>query len=231
MKSLSKLAAIVTGVIAVVAFSLSPVLADSPGQLEGGTITYVVRNVTQNGSYSSVITASACDEVKYSVRLHNTSFGGFTNVHVNVSLPSSSAASNTSTMTATTDLGGDSGASSAATVNLSSAQSLSYENGSTVLYDENGNVIKTLPDTIASSGVDIGGLNGSTTEFVNFKAKVSCPVVPTPTPTPTPTPAKATVVTTTKALPNTGPGDIAELFVGTSAFGSIGHYLFRRNRR
>jgi hypothetical protein len=112
-------------------------------------------------------------------------------------------------------------------VNLSSAQTVTYENGSTTLYNENGTVIKTLPDTITTSGVDIGALNGSTTEFVNYKAKVSCPSKPTPTPTP------ITPVTTPKALPNTGAGDVLGIFAGATAAGSAAHMAItaRRNRR
>lgn len=173
MKAIKALIAVFS-ILPVLAVA-SPALADSPGQLEGGSIVYVVKNVTQNGSYAPATSANACDEVGYSIRLHNISFGGLTNVNVKVGLPSSSSTSNTSTMTATTNLGGTTGASSTATVNISSAQSISYENGTTVLYNGNGQVIKTLPDTITTTGVDVGGLNGSTTEFVNFKAKVSCP--------------------------------------------------------
>jgi hypothetical protein len=32
-------------------------------------------------------------------------------------------------------------------------------------------------------------------------------------------------------LPNTGPGDVAELFVGTSGLGAVGHFLVNRRRR
>lgn len=209
----------------------SPALADSPGQLEGGSITYVVKNLTQSGSYAPAASAACGDEVQYSIRLHNIAFGGLTNVKVNVSLPSTSATTNTSTMTATTNLGGDSGATSTATLNLSSAASVSYENGSTTLYDGSGKVIKTLPNTITTSGVDIGGLNGSTTEFVNFKAKVSCPT-PTPTPKPTPKP-QPKPAPAPKALPNTGAGDVLGIFAGASAAGGALHMAVtaRRNRR
>lgn len=207
----------------------SPALADSPGQLEGGSITYVVKNLTKSGSYAPAANAACGDEVQYSIRLHNIAFGGLADVKVGVSLPNTSGTTNTSTMTATTNLGGDSGASSTATLNLSSAATVSYENGSTTLYDGNAKVIKTLPDTITTSGVDIGGLNGSTTEFVNFKAKVSCP---TPTPTPKPTP-KPQPTPAPKALPNTGAGDILGIFAGASAAGGAAHMAItaRRNRR
>ena len=173
MNRFSKLAAVLA-ILPVFAIA-APAIADSPGQLEGGSIVYELKDVTQGGSYSPAISASACDEVQYSIRLHNISYGGFSDVSVKVNLPSNSSTSNASTMTATTNLGGTTGTTGTATANLSSAQTISYENGSTTLYNGSGQVIKSLPDTITSSGVDIGGLNGSTTEFVIFRAKVSCP--------------------------------------------------------
>jgi LPXTG-motif cell wall-anchored protein len=229
MKSLSKIAAGIFAA-AIVSLAVSPVFADSPPQLGGGADVYVVKNVTSGGNYDSVINAKACDELKYSVRLHNTSFGGFQDVKVSVNLPSGSATSNTSTATATTNLGGTTGASDTATVNLSSAQSIGYENGTTVLYDVNGKVIRTMPDTITSSGVDVGPLNGSTTVFVQFKAKVNCPS-PTPTPTPSPTPTTPKVESQTTTLPNTGAGGVIGLFAGATVLATAGHYLVRRARR
>ena len=155
---------------------------------------------------------------------------------------------NTSTYTATTDLGGVSGSTSSVTVNTSSAQSIAYENGTAKLYDASGNVIRTLPDTITTSGVDVGALAGSTTEFVNFNTKVNCPAPPTPVCTdthatnnggplpcayPTPTPATPVKPAAAKpaALPNTGPGEVAELFAGASTFGAVAHAVTRRFRR
>jgi hypothetical protein len=107
---------------------------------------------------------------------------------------------------------------------------LTYENGTAKLYNANGGVIKTLPDTIASSGVNVGGLNGSTTEFVNFRAKVNCPT-PTPTPTPTPKPQTTPAPQSPTALPNTGAGDVLGVFTGASAAGAAAHAVARRVRR
>lgn len=221
MTRLSKLA-VVMAAMPVLAVS-GAALADSPGQLEGGSFVYQAKNVTQSGSYGNSINAAACEEVQYRVWLHNTEFGNLSNVTVKVALPAGSAASNTSTMTATTDLGGTSGTSGSATVNISSAQTISYENGTSTLYAENGTAIKTLPNTITGSGVNIGTLNGSTTEYIVFKAKVSCPA-PTPTPTPTPTPKPTT-------LPNTGAGDVVGIFAGASAAGTAAHAVITRRRK
>jgi|SRR5579862_154064 len=226
MNLISKLATTLA-VLPVLAIS-GQAFADSPPQLGGGADVYVVKNLTQNGSYASIINANACEEVMYSIRLHNTAYSAFQDIQVSVNLPSNSSTVNMSTATATTNLGGNSGTSDTATVDLSSAQTIGYENGSAVLYDSNNNVIRTLPDTITSSGVDVGPLDGSTTEFVKFKAKISCPSTPPPT---TPPITPSTPSTPAKALPNTGAGDVADLFVGTSAFGAIGHYIFGRRKR
>lgn len=56
----------------------------------------------------------------------------------------------------------------------------------------------------------------------NKQITISTPVTPQ---------VQATTTTPAKSLPNTGPGDIAELFVGTSAFGGVGHYLISRRKR
>ena len=149
--------------------------AGSPGQLAGGD-NYVVKNLTKQGSYSNSVTASCNDELQYSMQLSNTHFGALNNVILTATLPANGG---TSTATATTDLGGLSGTSDTVSVTLPSGATQSLINGTTVLYNGNGGVIKTLPDTI-KTGVNIGTLNGSTTEFVNFKVKVTCaPVVST----------------------------------------------------
>ncbi len=182
MKTLSKFASIAGGLtaLAMVAFTAAPALADSPGQLQGGTGVYVVKNVTKGSAYAPSTNAGTCDTLRYSIRLHNTSFGGFTNVHVKVNLPSNSSTQNVSTVTATTNLGGTTGTTGTATVNMGSAQTIAFVAGSATLYNASGSVIKTLPDSLVTSGVDIGGLNGSTTEFVNYDAKVNCPPVVQP---------------------------------------------------
>lgn len=227
--------------VPVMAFAGSA-LADSPGQLISGSNFYVVKNVTQSGSYGASASATCNDEVQYSIDLHNGAYGGLTNINVKATLSNAG-----STATATPAEGAAAGASGSVTTSVSGSNaSLVYENGTTKLYDGSGNVVKTLPDTITTSGVNVGDLNGSTVEFVNFRAKVSCntptPVCtdktatnnggplpctypqPKPTPTPTPTPAP-------KALPNTGAGDIAEVFVGVSTFGAAAHAVTRRFRR
>jgi hypothetical protein len=185
MKSFSKIVAIATGLtfLAFGALSVSPALAESPGQLEGGSVVYEVKDVTSNGSYANTISANKCDELEYSIELDNDAYGSLSDVTVKANLPTSTSTSNTSTFSATTASGGISGTTGSTTVNLSSAQSISYVPGTTELFNSNGTVIETIPDTngiFSQNGFNIGDLNGSTTEFINFKAKVSCPTVVTP---------------------------------------------------
>jgi hypothetical protein len=171
MLRFSKMAAALA-VLPIMAFA-SPALADSPGQLEGGSDTIVVKNVTQNGAYSTNINTACSDEVQYSIRLHNIAFGGLTNIKVSTNLLSGK-------MTAVPAEGADWGTTGSVKVNLPTNGDINFESGTTTLYDHSGNVLRTLPDGITTVGVDIGGLNGSTTEFVNFKAKVNCPPVTPP---------------------------------------------------
>jgi hypothetical protein len=168
MNRFSKVAAVLAAVPVLAVSGLA--FAASPGQLAGGD-NYVVKNVTQNGSYANSVNATCNDVVQYSMQLSNTQFGALNNVTLKATLSSNGS---TSTATATTDLGGTSGTSDTASVSLGSGQTQALVSGSTVLFDDKGSAIKTLPDTI-TSGVNIGTLNGSTTEFVNFKTKVSCP--------------------------------------------------------
>ena len=171
MKSLYKFALAASSALAIASLGTAPVLADSPGQLTGGPNTFVVKNVTKNGSYANSASATCNEEVKYSIRLHNAAFGGLTNIQAKVNLPAGS-------MTAVPAEGASQGTSGSVSVTVAAGGTLVYENGSTILYDVNGGVIKTLPDTITSSGVNVGNLKGSTTEFVNFMAKVNCPTPP-----------------------------------------------------
>jgi LPXTG-motif cell wall-anchored protein len=177
MSKVSKIAAIAAAV-PVLAFA-APVFADSPGQLQGGSNTNVVKNVTQKGSYSATTSASACDVVQYSVELHNTEYGKLSNIVVKATMPSTSSTSHVSSMTATTAAGGTTGTSGSVKVTTSTALSQSYVTGSTKLYDGNGTLVKTLADGITTSaGLNVGDLNGSTTEFVNFQAKFNCETPP-----------------------------------------------------
>lgn len=225
---MSKVSKIVAGLAVVPVLAISgTAIAGSPGQLAGGD-NYQVKNLTQKGSYANTITATCNDEIEYSMELSNVQFGSLKNVTLKATLPSDGGVS---TATATTDLGGNSGTSDSVTVNLGAKQTQALESGTIVLYDHSGNAIKTLPDTI-TSGVNIGTLEGSTTEFVNFKAKVSCPTTPN-TPVTPPTTTTTTTTTTPTAptqLVNTGPGSVIAAFVAATIAGAIGFRVFVSRR-
>lgn len=231
MSKLNKAAAVIgsTFAITLAGFGASAAFAESPGQLEGGAPFLQVKNVTQSGTYASSISAACNEEVQYSTELHNFNYGGLTNIVVTANLGNS-------TVAAVPAEGASTGANGGVGISLPAGASLTYENGTTVLYNASGAVIKTLGDTITTSGVNIGDLPGSTTEFLNFRAKVTCPTTPVVTTTPTQTttvtktvqaPAKAAV------LPNTGAGDVVGIFAGASAVGTAAHMAVtaRRNRR
>lgn len=179
MSKFSKLAAVIAAV-PVLAFA-APVFADSPGQLQSGDDTYVVRNLTKISPYAPTATAGACEELEYSLQLRNTEFGLLKNIVVRATLPSASAKTNVSTVTATPDSGAAAGTDGSVTVTLDSARTISYEAGKTKLVDGNGNLVKMLPDGITTAaGINVGDLQGSTTEFVDFFAKVNCDTPQTP---------------------------------------------------
>jgi hypothetical protein len=229
MSKLLKTTVAVLAAVPVLAFSLASASADSPGQLEGGSGVYVVKNVTKSGSYGTTASAACNEEVRYSIRLHNTAFSGLSNIQVKTNLSDGS-------MSAVPAEGTTYGTNGKVNISVANGGNLVYENGTAKLYNASGSVIKTLPDTITSSGVNVGGLNGSTTEFVNFNAKVNCPTppttpTPTPKPTPTPQPTPAPEVKAPEALPNTGAGDVLGLFTGASAAGAAVHTVARRFRK
>lgn len=220
MSKISKIAATLA-VMPIVAISGSA-FAGSPGQLSSGP-NYQVKNLTQSGAYASTISATCNDEIEYSMQLGNTEFGALNDVTLKATLPTNGGVS---TATATTSLGGGTGTSDSVTVNLGANQTQSLESGTTVLYDSNDKAIKALPDTVTTSGVDIGTLEGSTTEFVNFKAKVNCPSTPVTPNTPS---TPATTQPAPKQLVNTGAGSTIGMFLAATAFGTVVYrYLLTR---
>ncbi len=206
--------------VSVLALNGSSALAASAGQLAGGD-NYVVKNVTKGGAYANSVDATCNEEVKFSMQLSNTQFGALNNVNLKATLPSTGG---TSTATATTDLGGATGTTDTASVTLGANQTISYEAGSTVLYDGSGNVIKSLNDGITSGGVNLGTIEGSTTKFVNFKAKVSCKEEPVCTVNCTPETPKTPTGATPEAIASTGP---AELFSGVAGVSALGYGVQR----
>jgi len=166
MKKFASLAALVMLPVLSIVFGATAFAA--PGQLAGGSNLYKVRNVTQNGGYSSSISAVCNDTVKYSVEISNTQYGALTDVTVKANLASGDinvSAKNDAGNTVTSN-----GHVSVAT----NGGTLQYIAGSTSLYTVSGTFVKTLADGVTSNGVNAGDLGGSTREFVQFQAKVKC---------------------------------------------------------
>lgn len=165
MKKFASLAALVMLPVLSVVFGATAFAA--PGQLAGGSNLYKVRNVTQNGGYSSSISAVCNDTVKYSVEISNTQYGALTDVTVKANL-----ASGNINVSAKNDAGNT--VTSNGHVTVSTNGTLQYIPGSTSLYTVSGAFVKTLADGVTSNGVNAGDLGGSTREFVQFQAKVNC---------------------------------------------------------
>lgn len=215
MKNTIKLS--VAAVLASTVMIATPAVAASPGQLQGGDNTYVVKNVTKGTDYSSAVSTVSCgDTIRYSIQLSNTGFGELTGINVKTTL------GNTSNMTAVPAEGTDAGTSASTTVALGKGQTLAYVPGSTQLYDTNAQPVTTLADTITTTGVNVGDLAGSTNEFVNFNATVKCDTPATPE-----TPVTPEAPT---ELPETGAGaPLAGLF-GAGAMG-VAAMLYNRSRK
>jgi uncharacterized repeat protein (TIGR01451 family) len=239
MKALNKFA--MTGAtlatLSIASLAAAPmVAADGTGQIEGGSGVYEIKNLTQNGAYADSITAKCGDEVEYSIRLHNSGYVAVNDINVTATLPNTASSSNTSNVDITYTDGVVPSTTASASVTLDSASdTVNYEDGTAVLYDGNGNKIETLGDTVNTSGLSLGSLNGSTTEYLNFKAEVKCPA-----PVTTTTPSTPTIVTTTSTpstpataapqLVNTGAGDVIGIFAAATAAGVAAfHFVVRRS--
>lgn len=153
------------------------------GQIDGGDI-YRIKDLTQNTAFANPATANACDTLQYRARIFNPGSGDLSNVMAEVSLSNEVGTSNTSTIMFASTNADPVTTSAQATVNLTSAQSISYVKGSAQLLDSDTNFVKSLPDSITQmqAGANIGNLNASQLEFIQFQAKVNCPPTPPATP-------------------------------------------------
>lgn len=183
------------------------------------------------------------EDVVLEVYFHNNAASNLNlvakNTQVKFALPSNTA----STLSPTAYISADNATPGQvyASADLTSPQpfAISYIPGSAKLYTNYVNGI-AISDNVVKDGALIGtnGPDGNVpgcgqySGYVTIRAHVTVPKTPvTPTPTPTPTPVTPTVVTTTKALPNTGAGDVLGLFTGASAAGTAVHYAVSRRRR
>ncbi len=146
---------------------VSPVFADSPGQLQTSADFYKVKNETKGTAYGSSVSATCGDTVKFSIFVANSEFGQLKDVTVKTTLAGNTTVSATNAADAATTTSGS------VSVNVTNG-SLVYVAGSTKNLTSEGAAIKTLADGITTTGVNKGTLAGSTAEFVQFQAKVEC---------------------------------------------------------
>ena len=232
---MSKTLSMITAFAATFAIALSGTAsATVQSAIESGNI-YRVKNVTKNTSFTDPVNADKCDELEYWVRVHNVGpTESLANVTVKAAFQSAVETNNTSTVSVRADNAHPSVAGDTATVNLSTAQGLTYVSGSTKLYDAFGNYMKDLPDGVTQAGVNIGtvGVSTANKRFVHFKMKVNCPTPPAEQPKEQPKKEqpKQEVKPVAKELPKTGAASVAGLFAGVSAIGAAGHYIVTRRR-
>jgi hypothetical protein len=160
----------------------------NPGQIEGGNNNYLVQDVTQGTGFANPQSANACDILLYRLHLYNPGPSGLTDVKVETTVNNMNPYSQYgSTASVYTPDGVIPVTYYDATVNFSTPQTQTYVKDSTVLLDNDGNVISssangTLPDTITdgAGGIDIGNIGESVTEYLEFKTQVNCPTPPAP---------------------------------------------------
>jgi len=170
MKKLAFLAA--TFAVVPALFSASTVFAASEGHLSSGPGMYQVKNVTKNTANSSSVSATCNETVKYTLQLANSEFAAVKNIVVKANLATGGiTASGTNSVGQTTSVSAD------VDVNLDKG-SLAYVAGSTqvtpILNSSQLGQTTTIADGITAGGVNVGTLNGSTREYVQFQAKVEC---------------------------------------------------------
>lgn len=170
-------------VLSAFAFIALPIAqAATPSSMEGGDI-FRARNLTTGTQFVDPLSADKCQEVQYRVRLHNPGPDEvLNNVVVQANLPQGATANHVSTLIVRTSNGSPATVSDTATVNMPAAYKVSYVPGSSQLLDASGNLIRSIGDVTAGSGVDIGSVGISINErrFVQFKAVIDCPTPPEP---------------------------------------------------
>lgn len=254
MSKFTKIAAVLA-VVPMLAFS-APVFADSPGSFSTGPGMYQVRNESQGQTTYKDSVAAACGEtVKYTILLSNTANGQISNINVKTSLTTGAMTATGSNGTGTTTTSGT------ATVSLPSGASLGYVAGTTQLINYNDHsVIATLADGITTAqGVSAGNLAGSTNEWLQYKAKVTCVTPPSDikvcrlsdktvvvikenefdsakyTKDLSKCNTTTTTVTSTSTpteLVKTGPADVAALFAVVATAGAVAYnWVLRRQTR
>lgn len=218
-----------TALAAVAAVTLIATPVAAAGRIEGGDI-YWIKNVTQNSAFVDPANAKPCDTLTYKVRIHNGGPDAINNVNVKATLPAAAATTNSSVISITSADVASSPRTDTATLKLSSAQSVKYVTGSTKLLDANQGLVTALPDGITGAGITVPSVGVSTNNirYVQFDAKVDCPVTPNQPKTPE---TPATPAEQPATLPETG-GPAAGL-AAVAGSGVLGYAVmaYRRSKR
>jgi hypothetical protein len=153
----------------------------TPSPILDANNLYQIANATNMGSWGTSATATYGDTVSYLVHVHNNVIGSTANnVNVKVTLPTTNFTSYSSVATVSAD--NATAVTGSTTLTLSEASKLNYIPGSTIMYDHNNQVLGTLPDTIMTTGVNVGNINGcwEYETWIRFKVKVA-DRIPVPT--------------------------------------------------
>jgi uncharacterized repeat protein (TIGR01451 family) len=133
-------------------------------------------------AFTDPATGTCNNTFQFRVRVHNPGPDPLANVNVMATLPSTTSASHSSQVTISSVDANPTSVTDTAGITLDQAAKLNYIGGSTQLLDPNGTVLSTLPDTILTSGVNIGtvGVSVQQLRFVQFQVNAECTTPPTP---------------------------------------------------
>lgn len=214
--------AIAAVVIPTFAFAaLSPVLDNSK--------VFQIANRSNSATWGTTATAKPGETLTFMVHVHNNVVNTTaTNVKVQATLPQNEVTNYTARAT----VSADNAQTVAGTVNftLSESAKLEYVPGSTQLY-HNNQVERVLPDTVTTTGVVIGDIEGcyEFERWVIFKAKVVKKQVVTPATTETE--VEKIVETKGQPLPQTGPIEAVAGSLGGISLAGAGHYLRKSKKQ
>lgn len=169
---MKKLLSIAVGALMVPVVAFSTVSALGMGQFPEGNFYYS----PQNGVAVDPAALTCGNTLTLKIRAHNAGPGIVENTTVTATLPNAVATSHVSKATISSPYADPSSTSDTMTVNLDKAGRLAYVAGSTELLDSAGNKLSGLPDTLTTTGVNIGTVNVSVQEIraVQFKVKAEC---------------------------------------------------------
>lgn len=214
---MKKLLSIALGVLVASTAFVSSASALGMGQFPEGNFYYS----PQNGVAVDPAALTCGNTLTLKIRAHNAGPGIVENTTVTATLPGAAATTHVSKATISSPYADPSATSDTMTVNLDKAGRLTYVAGSTELLDSAGNKLSSLPDTLTTTGVNIGTVNVSVQEIraVQFKVKAECGT----------TPPVVTVTPTT--LASTGPAETFAQIIGVTALaGAVSYFVASRRQ-